>query len=429
MGILDWLSEPSTSGSSGLFNEAVRHWKMQQRAALAEDKQAQKQELLRVIACCQAAIDKNQNEGDAYVLLTNALIVASHLRRIAEEDSGLLRKYAVGAIHKWQGLPQKKYSITKNYDQAVEQGRRVLEMIQQAEGCSREAAESIMSECGALYGDFVISPTSYGQIEKAVLGSSNKSAPHNSVSLESKAEKAVVQVEATPVMPNFCPNCGKRTLENTSFCAECGDAVPRLKSKWDGQLPADVVMFERIYWQVFPQIKACMPSKLAQFVVPGAASVSPSRETIGKVMMIADTRSESKAKGKLWHVLLNDWGCICARMFDHQASETAYIAGPLGINPWLMFGVPMWSSASLSHAKFGARIDPSIADVVAELEKSQMEVFEGMGMRVNRQEGEVSIRLYQHGSWENDLDIAFKAAIWLNVNQEQALACIWKIGS
>ncbi|MBU2009458.1 MAG: hypothetical protein KJ624_06465 [Chloroflexi bacterium] len=43
------------------------------------------------------------------------------------------------------------------------------------------------------------------------------------------------------------------------------------------------------------------------------------------------------------------------------------------------------------------------------------------------EECEVEISSFQRGSWENGLDITFKAAVWLSSNREEALASIWGI--
>ena len=55
----------------------------------------------------------------------------------------------------------------------------------------------------------------------------------------------------------------------------------------------------------------------------------------------------------------------------------------------------------------------------------QTETNRKLGISVK--ECEVEISSFQRGSWENGLDIAFKAAIWLNSNREEALKSIWGI--
>jgi hypothetical protein len=39
----------------------------------------------------------------------------------------------------------------------------------------------------------------------------------------------------------------------------------------------------------------------------------------------------------------------------------------------------------------------------------------------------VFVKNFEKGSWENGLDVTFRAAIWLISNEKEALASIWKI--
>jgi hypothetical protein len=197
-------------------------------------------------------------------------------------------------------------------------------------------------------------------------------------------------------------------------------------SKWDGKLPPHIAKSEQIWWEVFPQIKLDMPPKISQLL--GGAKESPSRETIGKVICIADVKADfSFGRGVVGHGtagLLNDWGCYCQKQIDGQ--DTVYMAGT-ETEPILTFRVSLSSILSLVSLRFGGRIDQSMADAVQMIEQSQIETLKQRGLKVDLLASEVSVVTFKHGSWENGLNIAFKAAIWVQSNREEALQSIWGI--
>ena len=93
MGIFDWLFGPWKRGSSGLFNQANQHWQMMKQALLSGHEWQAQLELLEVVRLCQEAIQASpQKEGDAYVLLANALLRGNQIYDDADEN--LLVKYA-----------------------------------------------------------------------------------------------------------------------------------------------------------------------------------------------------------------------------------------------------------------------------------------------------------------------------------------------
>ncbi len=67
------------------------------------------------------------------------------------------------------------------------------------------------------------------------------------------------------------------------------------KSKWDGQLPPHIAKNVEIWWELFPRIKPILPPKI--FSLFGGAKESPSRETIGKVVMVADLKKFELCQG------------------------------------------------------------------------------------------------------------------------------------
>jgi len=195
-------------------------------------------------------------------------------------------------------------------------------------------------------------------------------------------------------------------------------------SNWDGQLPPHIAKNEQIWWEVFPRIRADLPPKIFQLF--GGTRESPSREIVGKVILVASTRAELRAKfGDIGGSLLNHWGCYCNKMMDGW--EMAYMAGT-ATDPILTFNV----SAALSILvllRFYRRIekDPSIRDALQKTEESEMERLKESGNETQLQETRISVVSFKHGHWENGLDTAFRAALWVCSNREEALTKIWKI--
>jgi hypothetical protein len=184
-------------------------------------------------------------------------------------------------------------------------------------------------------------------------------------------------------------------------------------SDWDGQLPPQIAVNEQIWWETFPRIKLTLAPKV--FGIFGGAKEYPSIETIGRVMLVAATRANLRWKfGATGGSLMNHWNCYCNKMMDEQ--NIVYMAGTETI-PFLNFTVSGVQSNSIL-TKFYGRIEnaPELEDAFRKF----------LGVQVESNEPQFSISSFKHGSWENGLDTAFKAAIWVCSNQEEALANIWK---
>jgi len=253
-----------------------------------------------------------------------------------------------------------------------------------------------------------------------------------------------------------CPQCGKDVLYITNPCPNCklrldwrqqppipyippGGAPqqqviqPEIVSHqsiinphndWDRQLPSHIARNEQVWWQTFPRIKSELPPKLLQ--VFGGAKESPSREIIGKVILVAEIRAELRAKfGNVGGSLLNHWGCYCNKMMD--GLEMGYLAGT-ETNPMLTFNV---ASVVLSviMLRFYGKIekDSSIRDALQKTEEMQLEMVKEAGREIQLQETKIEVVSFKHGHWENGLETAFRAAVWVCSNREEALKNIWKI--
>jgi hypothetical protein len=75
-------------------------------------------------------------------------------------------------------------------------------------------------------------------------------------------------------------------------------------SNWDGQLPPHIAKNEQVWWETFPRIRVDLPPKVFQLF--GGTIESPSREIVGKVILVTETRAELSTKfGDVGGSLLN----------------------------------------------------------------------------------------------------------------------------
>ena len=164
MGILDWLWLPWKRGSSGLFNQANQHWQVMRQAVLTGNERLAQGELLAVVRLCQESIQVNpKKEGDAYVLLTNALLRGSDVYEDANEE--LLLKYAAACIPSWWCLPHKESPITRHDELGLRWYQEVLEKLVKSGSAESEAS---MAEYGALYRTLITSPSGFENIKAAL---------------------------------------------------------------------------------------------------------------------------------------------------------------------------------------------------------------------------------------------------------------------
>lgn len=171
MGILDRLfgalATKATKNSDGLFNQAVQHWEVMKAALFEGNGDRAQSALLEVVRLCQEAIAADpQKAGDAYVLLTNALLKASQVYTTGDEQ--LLTKYSAACIYFWWTLPHKEWPITlrNNYQTGLRWYQEVLQRLEQA-GSTNPA--SAMAECGSLYGKLITSPAGFEGVETALM--------------------------------------------------------------------------------------------------------------------------------------------------------------------------------------------------------------------------------------------------------------------
>ncbi|OGO30725.1 MAG: hypothetical protein A2Z29_00695 [Chloroflexi bacterium RBG_16_56_11] len=194
-------------------------------------------------------------------------------------------------------------------------------------------------------------------------------------------------------------------------------------SKWDGQLPSHIAENEQIWWEVMPNIKTKMPSKLF-----GGVKESPSTRTVGKIILVSETRTELRTTfGAIGGSLLNHWGCYCNQMIDEL--NTVYMAGEAE-KPFITFNVSPGALSTLVLLNYYEIIEEELSakNTLQNAKESMMITFIQLGGKeIQLKETTISIASFKHGSWENGLDITFKAAVWVCSNRKEALTNIWQI--
>jgi hypothetical protein len=191
---------------------------------------------------------------------------------------------------------------------------------------------------------------------------------------------------------------------------------------WDGQLPSNIVRSLQIWWEVFPNIKTSLPPKIFWFL--GGAVKSPSRETMGKVICIADTKAMLRQRlGESAGSLLNQWDCYCQKRMEEQ--QTVYVAGTK-TETHLTLQVQA-KPILVASMKFVKIVSPALLNALQKLEQSLINDIKELDKGHDQQESEVAVLKFKQGRWENGLDMTFRAAIWVRANPEEALARIWNI--
>ena len=167
MGILDWVFGLWKQESRGLFNEACQHWRLVRQALLSGHQEEAQAELLEVVRLCQESIKANpQKEGDAYVLLANALLRGHKVYQDADEE--LLVKYAAACIHFWSNLPYNKPPITsrrETYDLGL---RWHQEVVQKLGSRGSADPEATIAKYRSLYGALITSTSGFDTINAAL---------------------------------------------------------------------------------------------------------------------------------------------------------------------------------------------------------------------------------------------------------------------
>jgi len=133
MSIFKRFDKARTTGK--YFNEANKYWKRAEQPFKAKDEFALANNLIEVIRNCQLAIAEDENYGDAYVLLADALLLAgvSQPVKADKERSWHLVTRAAAIIYTWYTLPNRNYPVTKNVRQGEKVFRTILNIVNAGE--------------------------------------------------------------------------------------------------------------------------------------------------------------------------------------------------------------------------------------------------------------------------------------------------------
>jgi len=177
MPFLGWLPK-----SERFFNQASEQWRQRQRFLLQGEEERAAEAAAEVVRLCQLALSASQRNGDAYVLLANALLSASSAGpgRSDPERYEFLHARGAGVIHLWHSLPHRGYPITKPANRAI--GERmwtmaVDEIMHNTPSSSERAATALMDSYRDTLAASVLSEASFKDIQRMILRAASSAPP------------------------------------------------------------------------------------------------------------------------------------------------------------------------------------------------------------------------------------------------------------
>lgn len=158
MGVLKDFGK--THAASRYCKEANKYWRNAERPLKTKDEFTLVQNIIEVIRNCQLALAEDDNYGDAYVLLANALLLAgiSDPIKANKERSWYLVTRAAAVIYTWYTLPSRGYPITKNAGQGEKLFQTILGIVNAGELEASKYPMKLMSSYREQYADNTISP-------------------------------------------------------------------------------------------------------------------------------------------------------------------------------------------------------------------------------------------------------------------------------
>ena len=172
MGVLKNFGK--THAASRYFKEANKYWKNAERLFKTKDEFALVQNIIEVIRNCQLALAEDDNYGDAYVLLANALLLAgvSDPIKANEERSWYLVTRAAAVIYTWYTLPHRDYPITKNVRQGERLFRTILDIVNAGELEAKKDPMKLINNYREQYAKDAISQKGLEEISDVLLNRS-----------------------------------------------------------------------------------------------------------------------------------------------------------------------------------------------------------------------------------------------------------------
>ena len=172
MSIFKRFDKARTAGK--YFNEANKYWKRAEQPFKAKDEFALANNLIELIRNCQLAIAEDENYGDAYVLLADALLLAgvSDPIKADKERSWYLVTRAAAVIYTWYTLPNRDYPITKNVRQGEKLFRTILDIVNAGELEAKKDPMKLINSYREQYANNTISPEGLEEISDVLLNRS-----------------------------------------------------------------------------------------------------------------------------------------------------------------------------------------------------------------------------------------------------------------
>jgi len=172
MSIFKRFDKARTAGK--YFNEANKYWKRAEQPFKAKGEFALANNLIELIRNCQLAIAEDENYGDAYVLLADALLLAgvSDPIKADKERSWYLVTRAAAVIYTWYTLPNRDYPITKNVRQGETLFQTILDIVNAGELEVKKDPMKLINSYREQYADNTISPEGLEEISDVLLNRS-----------------------------------------------------------------------------------------------------------------------------------------------------------------------------------------------------------------------------------------------------------------
>jgi hypothetical protein len=173
MGFFEGFGKTRSAGR--YFNEANKYWTSAEQPFKAKDELTLAHNLIEVIKKCQLALAEDDNYGDAYVLLADALLLAGVSEPIMadKERSWYLVTRAAAVIYTWYTLPNRNYPITKNVRQGEKVFQSILGIVNAGELEADKYPMKLMNNYREQYANSAISPEGLEEISDVLLNRSH----------------------------------------------------------------------------------------------------------------------------------------------------------------------------------------------------------------------------------------------------------------
>ena len=164
MSLIDRFRKTHTAGK--YFKEANKYWKLAEVPFKAKDEFALANNLIEVIKNCHLALSEDGNNGDAYVLLANALLLAGISEPVMKdtERSWYLVTRSAAVIGTWYALPHRGYPITKNVKQAENLLQTILDIVNAGEVDADKYPMKLINDYRDKYAKAAISSEGFNEI-------------------------------------------------------------------------------------------------------------------------------------------------------------------------------------------------------------------------------------------------------------------------